>query len=133
MNSASVMLNELQNNGEQFKMVQARLFQINRSLTGVSSFLPIMFDREYTCLTMSTIHSSLIDYRFRVIPQSREPAGTDSATVQSGQYPGEEAAKDVASGSLQASASKDLGSLDEEDQTFSQNGIVVENKFELNE
>lgn len=103
MNSASVMLTELQNNGEQFKMVQARLFQINRSLTGVSSFLPIMFDREYTCLTMSTIHSSLIDYRFRVIPQIKDshPAGNDSASAQGAAHmnSGEEPAKDVASGS----------------------------------
>ncbi len=30
--------------------------------------MPILFDREYTCLTMATIHSSLIDYRFRLLP-----------------------------------------------------------------
>lgn len=46
-------------------MVQARLYQINRALMGQQSFLPINFDREYTCLTMCTIHSTLIDYRFR--------------------------------------------------------------------
>jgi len=50
-------------------MVQARLFQINKGLFGQSSFLPIQFDREYTCLTMSTIHAALIDYRFRLLPQ----------------------------------------------------------------
>ena len=52
-------------------MVQARLFQINRGLTGVSSFLPILFDREYTCLTMATCHAALIDYRFRMLPQPK--------------------------------------------------------------
>jgi hypothetical protein len=61
----------LHKNNEQFKMVQARLYQINKSLTGVCSFLPISFDREYTCLAMSTIHSTLIDYRFRMVPQSK--------------------------------------------------------------
>ena len=58
----------LHKNNEQFKMVQARLYQINKGLTGVCSFLPISFDREYTCLAMSTIHSTLIDYRFRLVP-----------------------------------------------------------------
>lgn len=52
-------------------MVQARLYQINKGLTGVSSFLPILFDREYTCLTMSTVHAALIDYRFRMLPQPK--------------------------------------------------------------
>lgn len=70
------MQEELQKAGEQgetFKMVQARLYQINRSLFGQSSFLPILFDREYTCLTMTTIHASLIDYRFRLLPMLQMP------------------------------------------------------------
>jgi hypothetical protein len=71
MNSAKDMQAELQKSGEQFKMVQARLYQVNKGLTGVSSFLPILFDREYTCLTMSTVHSALIDYRFRMLPQPK--------------------------------------------------------------
>jgi hypothetical protein len=40
---------------------------------GQSSFLPIQFDREYTCLTMTTIHASLIDYRFRMLPMLQMP------------------------------------------------------------
>lgn len=49
-------------------MVQARLYRLNKGLMGQSSFLPVLFDREYTCLTMTTVHASLIDYRFRTLP-----------------------------------------------------------------
>jgi len=34
MNSAKAMQDELQNNGEEFRMVQARLYQINKGLQG---------------------------------------------------------------------------------------------------
>jgi len=68
MNSPKDMLVELQKNEEPFKMVQARLYRINKGLMGQSSFLPVLFDREYTCLTMTTVHTSLIDYRFRTLP-----------------------------------------------------------------
>ena len=56
------------NSGGEFKMVQQRIYKLNKGLLGQSSFIPIMFDREFTCLTMSTIHASLIDYRFRILP-----------------------------------------------------------------
>lgn len=78
MNSPKEMQEEIQrglDNGDQFKMVQARLYQLNRSLMGQSTFLPLLFDREYTCLTMSSIHTSLIDYRFRQLPQFTFPSG----------------------------------------------------------
>lgn len=32
----------------------------------MSTFVPISFDKEYTCVCVSTIHGSIIDYRFRV-------------------------------------------------------------------
>mmetsp|Transcript_26325 Transcript_26325/g.40179 ORF Transcript_26325/g.40179 Transcript_26325/m.40179 type:complete len:154 (+) Transcript_26325:187-648(+) len=73
MNSPKEMQDEINNNGQSFKMVQARLYQINKGLAGVSSFVPIMFDREYTSLTMVTCHSALIDYRFRMLPQLSLP------------------------------------------------------------
>jgi hypothetical protein len=79
MNSAKDMQDELNkagDAGETFKMVQARLYQINRGMFGQSSFLPILFDREYTCLTMTTIHASLIDYRFRMLPMLQMPQNT---------------------------------------------------------
>lgn len=41
---------------------------------GQQSFLPINFDREYTCLTMTTIHSTIIDFRFRQLMSIRAKA-----------------------------------------------------------
>ena len=68
MNSAKEMQRQMQKSGALFTMAQARLYQINKGMLGASSFQPILFDREYTCLTMSTVHCSLIDYRFRLLP-----------------------------------------------------------------
>ena len=106
MNSAKEMQYAL-NNSEPFKMVQARLYQINKGLSGVSSFVPISFDREYTCLSMSTCHSALIDYRFRMLPAPMfgRAKGTEDFELVS-------------------------GVIDVEDQTFIENGIVVESKYD---
>ena len=49
-----------------FKLVQTKIFQINKLLTGLSTFLPISFDREYTSISVCTLHGSIIDFRFRV-------------------------------------------------------------------
>jgi len=116
-------------------MVQARLYQINRGLTGVSSFLPILFDREYTCLTMATCHAALIDYRFRMLPQPK-------INFKKKKIPNNNKKKDKKNKN-NASEDKDDDDysfdeieispsvFDEEDQTFIQNGIVIEPKFDL--
>lgn len=31
----------------------------------MSQMIPISFDREFTCLCVSTLHGSIIDFRFR--------------------------------------------------------------------
>ena len=48
-----------------FRYVQTRVYQINNALSGLSSFVPISFDREFTSICVCTIHGSLIDFRFR--------------------------------------------------------------------
>ena len=60
------MKEEVSKSSMKFKCVQTKLFQINNLLQGVSSFIPMSFDREFTSLCVSTIHGSLIDFRFRV-------------------------------------------------------------------
>jgi hypothetical protein len=96
-------------------MVQARLFQINRGLLGQQSFLPVNFDREYTCLTMTTVHSALIDYRFRQVFQRRikNKESNDFENIQPAY------------------------NLDEvlrlEAETFQMNGILVESKNETDD
>ena len=113
MNSPKDMQYELQKSGEQFKMVQARLYRLNKGLLGQSSFIPVLFDREYTCLTMATVHASLIDYRFRMLPQPRREVMMKNS--KSGEF------VDL------------MGTCSEEDQTFIQNGIIVEAKTDLTE
>ena len=58
------MKDEVSRYANKFKCVQTKLFQINKSLQGQSTFVPIAFDREYTSLCMATIHSSVIDFKF---------------------------------------------------------------------
>ena len=63
-NSAEIMKDEVSRYANKFKCVQTKLFQINKSLQGQSTFVPISFDREYTSLAMATLHSSVIDFKF---------------------------------------------------------------------
>lgn len=113
-------------------MVQARLYQINKGLTGVSSFLPILFDREYTCLTMSTIHSALIDYRFRLLPQNKmlEHSNSLKKTKTKKANNGQD---EIVDADTFDEIEINPAFFEEEDQTFIQNGIVVENKYDLSE
>ena len=71
-------------------MVQARLYQLNKGLSGQSTFLPILFDREYTCLTMTTLHASLIDYRFRMLPLLNMPQSIPPKEKKKGNKPGDD-------------------------------------------
>ena len=63
-NSAEIMKDEVSRYANKFKCVQTKLFQINKSLQGQSTFIPVNFDREYTSLCMTTLHSSVIDFKF---------------------------------------------------------------------
>ena len=63
-NSAEIMKDEVSRYANKFKCVQTKLFQINKSLGGQSTFIPIQFDREYTSLCSVTLHSSVIDFKF---------------------------------------------------------------------
>lgn len=126
MNSAAEMASEMQKSESNFKMVQARLYQINRGLMGVSSFMPVLFDREYTCLTMTTVHSSLMDYRFRLLP-----ALNFSQAVQSSQKSKKKKVNNEAHSFELIELNKNF--LEEEDQTFIENGIVVVSKLDLSE
>lgn len=63
----------------------------------------MLFDREYTCLTMTTVHASLIDYRFRTLPTKK----------------------------LRKEFIVGDHDLDDVDQTFAQNGIIVEARHDL--
>ena len=73
-NSAEIMKEEVSRYANKFKCVQTKLFQINKSLQGLSTFVPILFDREYTSMAVATLHSSLIDFKFsNQVPQHQQP------------------------------------------------------------
>lgn len=83
---------------------------------GQQSFLPINFDREYTCLTMCTIHSTLIDYRFRqlMFPKRAKAQQQKILTMD---------AEGI-------NIPKIDEMIQEEEQTFVMNGILVESKYD---
>ena len=58
------MKDEVSRYANKFKCVQTKLFQINKALQGLSTFIPVQFDREYTSIAMLTLHSSVIDFKF---------------------------------------------------------------------
>ena len=63
---------------------------------GQSTFVPLLFDREYTCLTMSSVHTSLIDYRFRLLPQFSFPSGGQAMGQITSKKTSKKAQKDIA-------------------------------------
>ena len=63
---------------DEFKCVQTKYFQLSNLFEGKSMFVPISFDKQYTCLVLTTIHSSLIDFRFRPITAFIEATGDES-------------------------------------------------------
>ena len=68
-----VMREEVQSGKNvKFRLVQTRVFQINNLLKGLSTFVPISFDREYTSICLCSLHGSLIDFRFRVKNQRQD-------------------------------------------------------------
>ena len=105
-NSAEIMKEEVQKGTNKFKCVQTKLFQINKALQGMSTFVPIQFDREYTSMCLFTLHSSVIDFKFYA------PSTTN--TIQAGKSrPMHETNSDG----------------EDEVQTFVENGILVERKY----
>ena len=63
-NSAEIMKEEVSKYANKFKCVQTKLYQINKSLQGLSTFVPLQFDREYTSMGVATLHASVIDFKF---------------------------------------------------------------------
>lgn len=106
-NSPEIMKQEVQKFTNKFKCVQTKLFQINRALQGLSTFVPIQFDREYTSLCLFTLHSSIIDFKFY------------APTLSNSAVKGEKKSR-----ALHVASDDE----DEQAQTFIENGILVERK-----
>jgi hypothetical protein len=66
ISSPEIMKQEVEKLAGSFKCVQTRVFQLNNLLLGLSTVVPISFDREYSSICQCTLHGSLIDFKFRV-------------------------------------------------------------------
>ena len=99
------MKEEVSKYANKFKCVQTKLFQINKSLQGLSTFVPIQFDREYTSMAVATLHSSVIDFKF------------STHTAQSNR--------------IKLHDSDD--EAQESSHTFMENGILVEKKLNMDQ
>jgi hypothetical protein len=49
----------------EFKSVAFQKFMLRNVCDGIHEFIPITFDEAHFCVTQTTIHSLLMDYRFR--------------------------------------------------------------------
>lgn len=48
-----------------FKCVSVQKFRIKRLSEGIFEYIPVTFDEQHFCVALCTIHSSLLDFRFR--------------------------------------------------------------------
>jgi hypothetical protein len=49
----------------EFKSVAFQKFMLRNVCDGIYEYVPITFDEQHYCVTLATIHSVLIDFRFR--------------------------------------------------------------------
>ncbi|CDW80262.1 serine [Stylonychia lemnae] len=57
-------LKEIDGNAE-FKCVSVQKFKIRKLCDGIFDYVPVTFDEQHFCIALCTIHSSLLDFRFR--------------------------------------------------------------------
>lgn len=60
----SSSLKDIEGNVE-FKCVSVQKFKIKKLCDGVFEYMPVVFDEQHFCVALCTIHSSLLDFRFR--------------------------------------------------------------------
>ena len=63
-------------NSDDFLMVQSRTMQLNRSMMGISTYVPVHFDHEFTCLTSFTVHGSLVQFKYRPRAAAEDASST---------------------------------------------------------
>jgi hypothetical protein len=56
----------------EFKSTATKKYRIQNIAKGISQFIPIQFDGAYFCSTNAMMHSSLVDFRFRIVPDIDE-------------------------------------------------------------
>lgn len=48
-----------------YVMVQSRVIQLNKSMMGLNTIVPVHFDHEFTCLTSFSVFTSIVEFKYR--------------------------------------------------------------------
>ena len=64
---SSSSLREIDPNCE-FKSVSTRKYNLRRLSDGIFEYVPVVFEEQHFCISLCTIHSSLLNFQFRVKP-----------------------------------------------------------------
>ena len=64
---SSSSLREIDPNVE-FKSVSTRKYNLRRLSDGIFEYVPVVFEEQHFCVSLCTVHSSLLNFQFRVKP-----------------------------------------------------------------
>ena len=64
---SSSSLREIDPNCE-FKSVSTRKYNLRRLSDGIFEYVPVVFEEQHFCVSLCTVHSSLLNFQFRVKP-----------------------------------------------------------------
>ena len=60
-------LKDIEGNVE-FKCVSVQKYKLKKLCDGIFEYIPVTFDEQHFCVALCTVHSSLLDFRFRARP-----------------------------------------------------------------
>jgi hypothetical protein len=59
----------------QFKSVSTRKFTIKRLADGVFEYVPVVFEEQHFCISLCTVHSTLLNFLYRTRPLKHQIRG----------------------------------------------------------
>jgi hypothetical protein len=61
-------LKEIESLNVEFRCVSVQKYRIRKLSEGIFEYIPVVFDEAHFCIALCTLHSSLLDFRFRARP-----------------------------------------------------------------
>lgn len=61
-------MRDIEQSSVDFRCVSVQKFRIRKLSEGIFEYVPVVFDEQHFCLALCTLHSSLLDFRFRPRP-----------------------------------------------------------------
>ena len=52
----------------EFKCMSIQKFRLKRLAEGIFEYVPVVFDEQHFCMAQATIHSAMLDFRYRLTP-----------------------------------------------------------------